>query len=196
MPYDWMARGLCHTYPFATATNIQRNSHCWPHQQLTKLCFDLTNSHRSVRLSSPHVIPHPQCPTCSGPGGRRPPGQRRPRAARRTVGDPPLEAGVLASPGRRPFLPGPLSPPLSYIPQPCNGPNGPKGLHFNKPKTKHAPILAVVFHQWARLGLGLGFQRIRIFHIQRFFLHNRQCESLLSTNGCKKHAAFIYVPNN
>ena len=37
-------------------------------------------------------------------------------------------AGVCASPGRRPFLPGPLSPPLSYIPQPCNGPNGRKGF--------------------------------------------------------------------
>ena len=43
-------------------------------------------------------------------------------------------AGVWASPGRRSFLPGPLSPPLSYIPQPCNGPNGPKGLQSNKPK--------------------------------------------------------------
>ena len=70
--------------------------------------------------------PIPQRPTCSGPGGRRPPGQRRPLAARRTVGgrrrlgDASLVAGVLASPGRRPCLPGPLSPPLSYIPQPCN----------------------------------------------------------------------------
>ena len=41
--------------------------------------------------------------------------------------------GFLASPGRSPFLPGPLSTPLSCISQPCNGPNGPKGLHSKKP---------------------------------------------------------------
>ena len=45
-------------------------------------------------------------------------------------------AVVLASLGRRPFLPGPLSPPLSYVPQPCNGLNGPKGFPSNKDKNK------------------------------------------------------------
>ena len=39
-----MGRRLCYAYHFATATNILRNCHCWPHQQHIKPCFDRTSS--------------------------------------------------------------------------------------------------------------------------------------------------------
>ena len=77
--------------------------------------------------------PIPQCPTCSGPGERRPPGQRWPRAARRTVG------GIFCFARATSISPRTTVTPLSYIPQPRNAPNGPKGLHSNKqnqPKAK------------------------------------------------------------
>ena len=83
--------------------------------------------------------PIPQLPTCSGPGGRRPPGQRRASGCPPDSRRPPTAGGIrpswpgfLDSPGQRPFLPEPLSSPSSYFPRPCNGPNGPKGLQSNK----------------------------------------------------------------
>ena len=50
-----------------------------------------------------------------------------------------LLACVLVSPGRRPFLPGPLpSSSLSYIPKPCNGQNWPKELQSSKGKENNS----------------------------------------------------------
>ena len=55
------------------------------HRECTNVCLELWTTDPSVcplHTSCPIL----QCPKCSGPGGRRPPGQRWPRAARRTVG--------------------------------------------------------------------------------------------------------------
>ena len=109
-------------------------------------------TNRSLCLSYPQAIPH--SPTLyvilawwtSSPGTRAtssgPPDSSRPPPA----GDASVPAGlfssfILASPGRRPFLPGPLSPPLSYIPYLCNGPNGPKGPPSNKKANPYYVVL-------------------------------------------------------
>ena len=82
-------------------------------------------SNRSVRLSSPYVIPHPPTPyvlrawwtssTGTEVASGCPPDSRRPPPAE---GIRPSWPEFLASPGRRPFLPGPLSPayPTSHSP--------------------------------------------------------------------------------
>ena len=81
---------------------------------------------------------HPPSSNALCPGGRCPPGQRWPRAARRTVGGRcRLEGCVPRGRGlgfaRATFIsPRTTVTPLSYIPQPCNGANGPKGLLYNK----------------------------------------------------------------
>ena len=89
---------------------------------------------RSVRLSSPFVIPHFPTPyvlqawwTSIGteaawgcpPDGRRLPPSRGMR---------PSWPGFLASPGRRPFLPGPLSPPYPTSRSPAMVRTGRKGF--------------------------------------------------------------------
>ena len=99
------------------------------------------HAHRSVRLFSPNIIPYPPMSyvlrawwtssTGTKAASGCPPESRRPPPA---GGMRPSWPGFLASPGRRPFLPGPLSTPLSYILQLCNGPNRPKRLQSNKPK--------------------------------------------------------------
>ena len=52
-----------------------------------------------------------------------------------------------------------------------------------------APILATVFHQWARFGFGLGLIREQECFTS---LHNREHGSLLNTNECR-NACRIYI---
>ena len=101
-------------------------------------------------------------PTCSGPGGRCPPGQWRPRAARRIVGGRhrlegfvPRDRGL--SFARATFIsPRTTVTPLSYIPKPCNGRNGPKGLQSNKPNQNLRSMSAYLATFTAHLYFGLG----------------------------------------
>ena len=64
--------------------------------------------------------------------------RRRPRVARRTVGGRRRLEGCIPRDRGLGFArvtsisPRTNATPLSYIPQPCNGPNGTKGLHSNK----------------------------------------------------------------
>ena len=109
--------------------------------------------------TDPSVSPHhtsssiPQRPTCYGSGGRRRPGQRWPASgcppdSRRPPpagGCVPRGRGFWLRPGDIHFSQDHLSPPLSYIPQPCNGPNGPKGIHSYK-KTLRPSLISSHLH--------------------------------------------------
>ena len=96
---------------------------------------------RSVCLSSPYVIPDSTTPfvprawwtssTVTGAASGCPPDCRRPPPARGMSSSWP---GVLTSPGRRPFLPGLLSPPYPTSRSPAMNRTGRKGFHPTKQK--------------------------------------------------------------
>ena len=108
--------------------------------------------------------------------------------------DPSLEAGVLASPGRRPFLPGLLSPPpYPTSRSPAMVRTGRKSFHSTKTKNKNLVsgkvkiVHLFVLHNDARFA---------VVHTGQRHLPSVLCEQIFSTLVAAANMRCVYLLTN